>query len=320
MKLILDNVVKSFDEKEVIKGATFEFESGYIYGLLGRNGAGKTTLFNLINEDLKVDDGVINIEDEKLRTIEAGDIGYVLSTPIVPDFLTGREFLKFFIDINKGQINDLKTYDEYFDIVELASIMNIRIAMKTNSKINALRNLPVIKRIIPQSLYRSRGLKGFLVAYAWLSEFLLIFLWKMLYYFILVVIAKLIAMEVVENNDYEVLMHFLIFFPVIGMVLNNNTFTADEDTYCSIFVLRINAKKYMLSQYLLDKFDYVFGTLFVGGITICIVMKQPFYMLLCYVLYSQRALAIMKEKNPDMRIGYTPENEMEIKKILQNRR
>ena len=29
MKLILDNVVKNFDEKEVIKGATFEFESGY---------------------------------------------------------------------------------------------------------------------------------------------------------------------------------------------------------------------------------------------------------------------------------------------------
>ena len=126
-----------------------------------------------------------------------------------------------------------------------------------------------------------------LVAYTWLSEFLLIFLWKMLYYFILVVITKLIAMEVVENNDYEVLMHFLIFFPVIGMVLNNNTFTADEDTYCSIFVLRMDAKKYMLSQYLLDMFDYVFGTLFVGGITICIVMRQPFYMLLCYVLYSQ---------------------------------
>lgn len=121
MKLILDNVVKSFDEKEVIKGATFEFESGYIYGLLGRNGAGKTTLFNLINEDLKADDGVISVDDEKVRAIEEGDIGYVLSTPIVPDFLTGREFLKFFIDINKGQINDLKTYDEYFDIVELAS-------------------------------------------------------------------------------------------------------------------------------------------------------------------------------------------------------
>ena len=120
MKLILDNVVKSFDEKEVIKGATFEFESGYIYGLLGRNGVGKTTLFNLINEDLKADSGVISVDDEKVRAIEEGDIGYVLSTPIVPDFLTGREFLKFFIDINKGQIVDLKTYDEYYDIVEIA--------------------------------------------------------------------------------------------------------------------------------------------------------------------------------------------------------
>ena len=34
--------------------------------------------------------------------MEAEDIGYVLSTPNVPEFLTAREFLKFFIDINKN--------------------------------------------------------------------------------------------------------------------------------------------------------------------------------------------------------------------------
>lgn len=119
MKLILENVVKSFDEKEVIKGADFEFESGYIYGLLGRNGAGKTTLFNLINEDLKADSGAINVKDEMVRPVGEDDIGYVLSTPIVPDFLTGREFLKFYIDINKDKIADIKSYDEYFDMVDL---------------------------------------------------------------------------------------------------------------------------------------------------------------------------------------------------------
>ena len=38
---------------------------------------------------------------------------------VVPEFLTGREFLKYFIDINKENIKDLKTIDEYFDIVKI---------------------------------------------------------------------------------------------------------------------------------------------------------------------------------------------------------
>ena len=43
----------------------------------------------------------------------------MLSTPVVPEFLTGREFLKFFIDINKSKIKDSKTIDEYFDLVSI---------------------------------------------------------------------------------------------------------------------------------------------------------------------------------------------------------
>ncbi|MFD1908652.1 hypothetical protein ACFTAO_09975 [Paenibacillus rhizoplanae] len=41
MELILDNIRKSFDGREVLKGIDFTFEQGKIYGLLGRNGAGK---------------------------------------------------------------------------------------------------------------------------------------------------------------------------------------------------------------------------------------------------------------------------------------
>lgn len=122
MKLILDDIRKSFDKKEVLRGASFTFETGNIYGLLGRNGAGKTTLFNCINEDLDIDDGSYTIEDFGInRRVEVDDIGYVLSTPLVPEFLTGREFLKFFIDINKDTIKEEKTIDEYFDIVSIDS-------------------------------------------------------------------------------------------------------------------------------------------------------------------------------------------------------
>lgn len=84
MKLVLQEVKKSFNQKEVLRGASFTFETGKIYGLLGRNGAGKTTLFNCINEDIKTDGGAFWIEEEgERRPIAAEDIGYVLSTPVV---------------------------------------------------------------------------------------------------------------------------------------------------------------------------------------------------------------------------------------------
>lgn len=57
MKFVIEHLSKKFGEKEVLKDIDFSFESGKIYGLLGRNGAGKTTLFNCINRDIKFDGG-----------------------------------------------------------------------------------------------------------------------------------------------------------------------------------------------------------------------------------------------------------------------
>ena len=120
MKLVVKNLKKNFEKKEVLKDINFEFEKGKIYGLLGRNGAGKTTFFNCLNEDLDIDAGEFYIEDNgKQRKMEAEDVGYVLSTPNVPEFLTAREFLKFFIDINKKRIKNEKTIDEYFDFMKI---------------------------------------------------------------------------------------------------------------------------------------------------------------------------------------------------------
>ncbi|MGK7910416.1 MAG: LPS export ABC transporter ATP-binding protein [Synechococcus sp.] len=45
MKLVLDNVSKRYDRREVVKGVSLAVEPGEIVGLLGPNGAGKTTTF-----------------------------------------------------------------------------------------------------------------------------------------------------------------------------------------------------------------------------------------------------------------------------------
>lgn len=119
MKLVIKSLKKSFEKKEVLKDINFEFKKGKIYGLLGRNGAGKTTLFNCLNEDLEIDGGEFYIDEDGKKNIEAEDIGYVLSIPNVPEFLTAREFLKFFLEINQHRIKDLKSVDEYFGFVKI---------------------------------------------------------------------------------------------------------------------------------------------------------------------------------------------------------
>ena len=122
MKLKIQNLSKSYGEKEVLKEIDFTFEQGKIYGLLGRNGAGKTTFFNSLNEDISVDSGKFFLETEYgTDYLKTSDIGYVLSTPVVPEFLTGKEFLRFFLEINEEKIEKKKTIEEYFALVQIDS-------------------------------------------------------------------------------------------------------------------------------------------------------------------------------------------------------
>lgn len=120
MRLTVEHLSKNYGEKEVLKDVSFQFEKGKIYGLLGKNGSGKTTFFNCLNRDIKMTGGEFYLQegDEK-HPVMPEDIGYVLSVPAVPEFLTGREFLKFFLEINRESVPEPRSLDEYFDMVNI---------------------------------------------------------------------------------------------------------------------------------------------------------------------------------------------------------
>lgn len=120
MRLELTGIKKSFESKRVLKDINFTFEKGKIYGLLGRNGAGKTTLFNCLSGEISQDEGSAILESDGLKKeLSNDDIGYVFSTPILPEFLTGYEFIKFYIDIFKNRVAEIRTIDEYFSIMKI---------------------------------------------------------------------------------------------------------------------------------------------------------------------------------------------------------
>ena len=103
MELIVTDIQKKFGDKEVLKGASFTFEKGKIYGLLGRNGAGKTTLFSCISGDLAYEAGEVKITDEEKDITQDSEVGFAFSTPVLPEFLTGYEFIKFYMDVQTNQ-------------------------------------------------------------------------------------------------------------------------------------------------------------------------------------------------------------------------
>ena len=119
MKLNIINLQKSFGDKTILADASYAFEKGKIYGLLGRNGAGKTTMFNCLTGNIKQDDGEVVIEiDGKVREATFDDIGFVFTQPHLPEFMTGQEFLKFFIDVNKDKIKQPVNMDEAFASID----------------------------------------------------------------------------------------------------------------------------------------------------------------------------------------------------------
>jgi ABC-2 type transport system ATP-binding protein len=60
--LVVSDIKKSFDQKEVVRGVSFSVEKGESFGLLGPNGAGKSTTISMICGLLTYDSGSVMVD------------------------------------------------------------------------------------------------------------------------------------------------------------------------------------------------------------------------------------------------------------------
>lgn len=119
MNLRITEIHKKFDEKTVLDHTSFDFQEGSIYSILGRNGAGKTTLFCCISGDMDFEGGRVVLEEDGVsRPLTFRDVGIVSASPVLPDFLTGYEFVHFFVKLNPEEAF-FGSIDSYFDLVHI---------------------------------------------------------------------------------------------------------------------------------------------------------------------------------------------------------
>lgn len=121
MNLHIQTISKQFDQNKLFVNASFTFEKGKIYGLLGRNGSGKTTLFNCIARNLSLDSGRIFFsQDGQEIDYENTDIGFTQTYPQLPAFMTAFEFVRFYMDIHKNQLKTDRGPEDWLNLVGIS--------------------------------------------------------------------------------------------------------------------------------------------------------------------------------------------------------
>jgi len=120
------NIKKSFDDKVVLDGISFEVKEKEIFGLIGLNGIGKTTLLKIILDLLDKDDGTAEIFGvSSLLKESRKHIAYLPEKFQPSSFLKGYEFLSLF----SGNLDSKLSKKRVNEIADLLSLR--RDALKT---------------------------------------------------------------------------------------------------------------------------------------------------------------------------------------------
>ncbi len=100
--LTINNLSKSFKEKQVLKGISFEVHQGEVLCILGPNGAGKSTTINILTAALDKSGGEIRFKSEKighkLRTYKQS-MGIVPQDIALYEELSAERNLRFFASL-----------------------------------------------------------------------------------------------------------------------------------------------------------------------------------------------------------------------------
>lgn len=98
MNLIIEDLIKSYNDKSILNNISLQLNGGDIIGLLGKNGAGKTTFLNCLIDLVKPDSGkfIFNGIDTKNKKSQFKKSLGVLSDVIPPILeFTGHDYLQF---------------------------------------------------------------------------------------------------------------------------------------------------------------------------------------------------------------------------------
>lgn len=140
--------------------------------------------------------------------------------------------------------------------------LKISFSLKNTYRVNgilfSLKQIPLLKKLLPATLYKVKGLKVFANILSVLWEIVSAFLGKFLYIFAMVYGIGVFYQGLPEN---DVFLHILLILTVIGSFTNTHLFNPSKDKYYAMILMRMDAKEYTLVNYTYDIIKVVIGFL-----------------------------------------------------------
>lgn len=133
---------------------------------------------------------------------------------------------------------------------------------RVNSILYSIKQIPLLKRIIPDTVYQIRGFKVFANVLSVIWEVVSAFFGKFLYFLVMLVGVSGLY-EVPVETKAQLLLHILLFLSVIGSFTNTYLFNPTKDKYYAMILLGMDAREYTLVNYFYAIFKVLIGfTLF----------------------------------------------------------
>ena len=146
--IVLDDVHKTYGQREAVHGVSLTVKEGEIFGLIGHNGAGKTTILRMISTILKISSGSIKIYGKDVAT-ESDEVRKLIS--YLPEDagaykdLTGRGYLSFIADFFCSGAEKEAMVQKGINLADLGDKIDLRI--DTYSK-GMMRRLLIARAIM----------------------------------------------------------------------------------------------------------------------------------------------------------------------------
>lgn len=145
--------------------------------------------------------------------------------------------------------------------------LKISFALKNTYRVNSilysLKQIPLIKKVLPDKVYQMQEFKLFANVISVLWEIVSTFLGKFLYFMLMIVGAGTFYKGVPDN---QIFLHILLFLSMIGAFANTFMFNPSKDKYYAMILMRMNAKEYALIHYV-----YSILKLLVGFLTFSVI-------------------------------------------------
>ena len=157
---------------------------------------------------------------------------------------------------------------------------SLRNTCRVNGILYALKQIPLLGRLLPGTLYGSGGLKIFAAVLAVIWEILSAFLGKLIYLAAIFVLCGFYG----EERNPLLFLHVFFFLTIIGAYLNTYLFNPTNEKYYAVILMRMDAGLYTLSNYcysmlrtIIGFFPAVllFGSLYGVPVWLCILL--PFF-------------------------------------------